>query len=86
MCKASYPNFESVTRGFEAKAQACGGNDYWLAKAKRAQNKSPLESLENIIRAMPLDQKQKLKRKFDNIIPAGTKGWNEQYDEARRKD
>ena len=77
---SNYANLHSVTAGFESKAQVLGKHAYWLARGNKPGN--PIFSrIDIMIGKMPSDQRQKLTKKFGDIIPDRAKRWNEQYDE-----
>ena len=82
-----YNSFYQVTNIFEKRAKRLAGCESWLHKAKNSKgtsweqyDKILLTRLDAIISIMPDSERDNLTRKFSDIIPSGSPGWNEEYD------
>lgn len=75
-----YDNFNQVTRTFEKSARQLGGSDCWLCRVKNNQgtrweeiDKRLLARFDANINAMPSGEKDKLTKRFTDIIRQATK-------------
>lgn len=79
----TYDNLQLVTSGFEEKARRIGSGQAWIFKAKSSQRneyRSLLTKLDRIVGGMPDIERDKLTKRFSDIIPVSAQQFKEEYD------
>jgi len=83
-----YDNLNQATSIFEQRAKQLGCHDYWLYKAKKSQgicweefDSRLLAHLDTIINTMSSGERNKLAKRFADIIPSNAQKFEKEYDE-----
>ena len=82
--RGMHKNLSQVISGFEEKAKRVNGNQdliLRIKKSQRSEDKQFFNKLDGIVDNMPDSEKEKLKKRFSNIIPDRAKTYIKEYDE-----